>query len=148
MWYNIPEVEWHLQIYFVAEAGNASIPIYWYQNKYGHQSQVSKFVVLKYVLRSSSRISQKSGTLIVRYSQKQEWISFVLATIVLRILQLLTTLEPLVQFGWGFSAKCTSPNEHVNRKVKMSHVQLQTDFPRSDHIITFCLLNYQNVKIY
>ncbi len=30
----------------------------------------------------------------------------------------------------GFSAKCTSPNEHLsNRKLKMSHVWVPTDFP-------------------
>ena len=48
------------------------------------------------MLRSSG-ISQKSAALIVRYSQKKECIS-----IVLRVLQLLITLEPLHRFRWGF----------------------------------------------
>ncbi len=37
----------------------------------------------------------------------------------------------------GFSAKCTSPNEHFNQKLKMSHVRVPTDFPRSHHILPF-----------
>ena len=53
-------------------------------------------MVLKYVLQSSG-ISWKSAAFIVRYSLKREYIS-----IVLRILQLLKTLEPLDRFKWGF----------------------------------------------
>ena len=63
-----------------------------------------------------SGISQKSAALIVRYSLKKEWICH----------------WPIQV---GFSAKCTSPNEHLNRKMKMSPVQVPTDFPKSHHII-------------
>ncbi len=62
-----------------------------------------------YVLRSSG-ISRKSGADVFRKRNE-----FVLFSIVLRFLQLLINSEPLVQFRWGFSAKCTSPNEHFNQ---------------------------------
>ncbi len=39
---------------------------------------------------------------------------FLLFSIVLRILQLPKTLEPLVRFRWVIHPKCTSPNEHFN----------------------------------
>ena len=81
----------------------------------------------------SSGISWKSGVLIVRYSQEKEWRNeYLLFSIDLRTLQLLITWEPLVQVG--FSAKCTSPNEHFNQ-IEMSHVWFQTDFPRSHHML-------------
>ncbi len=48
----------------------------------------------------SSGICWKSGALIVIHSKKRN--GFLLFSIVLRTLQLLITLEPLVQFRWGF----------------------------------------------
>ncbi len=42
----------------------------------------------------------------------------------------------------GFWAKCTSPNEHFNQieKLKMSHVRLQTNIPRSHHIMLLVMV--------
>ena len=83
-----------------------------------------------YVLRSS-RISWKSRALIVRYSQKKECIS-----IVLRILQLLITLEPTGPIQVGFSAKMYLSKWALpsNGKLKMSHVWVPTDFSRLQYI--------------
>ncbi len=64
------------------------------------------------VLRSS-RISQKSAALTVRYGQKKECISFVFYC--LENLSIAITLQPLVRFQVEFSAKCTSPNEDFNQ---------------------------------
>ncbi len=61
----------------------------------------------------SSGISWKLEALIVTYSQKKD--EFLLFSIVLRILQLLITLEPLDQFQVGSSAECTSPDEDFNQ---------------------------------
>ena len=63
---------------------------------------------VEYLLRSS-KISLKSRALIVRYRQKKN--EFLLFSIVLRILQLLITFEPLVRFIWGF---------HQNLPLQMS----------------------------
>ena len=55
----------------------------------------------------------KLGELIVRYSQKKEWISFVFYCF--------ENPSNAHNFGTtgpiqvGFSAKCTSPNEHINQ---------------------------------
>ena len=71
---------------------------------------VSKKEKKKYVLRSS-RISLKSGALIVRYSQKEGHISFVsYCSDNLSIYNFGTT--GLIQVR--FSAKCNSPNENFN----------------------------------
>ena len=48
----------------------------------------------------SSGISRKSGALIVRYSQKKEYISFVFYCF--ENLSIVLTLEPLVRFRWDF----------------------------------------------
>ena len=83
-----------------------------------------------HVMRSS-RISWKSGALSVRYSQKEHWMSFVF--------HCSENPSSAYNFGTtgpiqaGFSAKCTSPNKHLNqifRKLKMSPVQFWIDFPR------------------
>ncbi len=51
----------------------------------------------------SSRISLKSESLIVRYSQKgMNSHEFLLCSVILRILQLLIALEPQFQVRWGF----------------------------------------------
>ncbi len=86
-------------------------------------------IMFLYVLQSSG-ISRKSGVLIVQYSQKKEWIS-----IVLRILQLGITLNHWSD-SCGFFSKMYLSKWALqsNRKLKMSHVRLQTDFPRSHHI--------------
>ncbi len=82
-----------------------------------------------YVLQSSG-ISRKSGTLIVRYSQKKECISFVLG-----IFQLLLLWNHWSDSSGVFSNMYLSYWEfQSNRKLKMSHVRLPTDFPRSHHI--------------
>ncbi len=59
----------------------------------------------------SCRIGWKSGALITRISRKRNEFSFF--SIVLTILQLLITLESLIQVG--FSAKFTSSNEHFDQ---------------------------------
>ncbi len=64
-----------------------------------------------YVLRSSG-ISQKSGALMVTYSQKKKCIYLVFYCF--DNLSIAITLEPLIQFRWVFSTKCTSPNEDFN----------------------------------
>ena len=82
----------------------------------------------------SSGISQKSGALIVRYNHKKEQISFVCYCLEnASIGHNFGTTGPI---HTGFSAKCTSPNEHFNQieTMKMVHVRLQTDFFRSHHI--------------
>ncbi len=63
---------------------------------------------------------------------------FLLFSIVLSILQLIT-LEPLVRFRWGFQQNVPLLMRALqsNRKLKMSHVRLQTDVPRSHHIFSF-----------
>ncbi len=61
----------------------------------------------------SSGVSQKSGVLIVRYSQKKK-------NCFLLFRESFKTLEPLARFRL-----------QSNRKFKMSHVQLPTDSPRS-----------------
>ena len=65
---------------------------------------------------------------------------FLLFSIVLRIL-VAHNLGITGPIQVGFSAKCTSPNEDFNqiKKLKMSHVLLPTDFPRSiaSHIACF-----------
>ena len=83
----------------------------------------------------------KSGALIVRYSQKKECMHFVFY-----YFENLSIATYMYNFGTtgpiqtGFSSKCTSPgtspNEDFNQieNLKMSHVRLATDFPRSHHI--------------
>ncbi len=78
----------------------------------------------------SSGIRWKSGTLILkRNSQKKEWIS-----IVYYCLENRSIAHNFWTTDWsvsgGFSAKCTSPNRHLYRTPIMSHVWLQTNFPR------------------
>ncbi len=51
----------------------------------------------------------------MRYIQKKKCISFNLFSIILRILQLHITLEPLVRFRW---VSCTPPNEDFNQIEK------------------------------
>ena len=55
----------------------------------------------KHVLRSDG-ISQKWGALIVRYGIARKSNEFILFFIVLRIIQLLITLKPLIWFRWCF----------------------------------------------
>ncbi len=87
------------------------------------------FFYTAYVLQSSG-ISRKSGALIVRYRQKKEW--FLLFSIVLRILLLLITFGTTSPIQVGFSAKRNLSKWTLisNRKLKMSHVWFQIDFPR------------------
>ena len=60
---------------------------------------------------------------------------FLLFSIVLRILQLLITLEPLDRFKWGFQQNVPLQMSLLsNRKWKMSYVRVPTDSPRSHHI--------------
>ncbi len=80
----------------------------------------------------SCGISQKLGALWDIARKRNE---FLLFSIVLRILQLLITLESLVWFRWGFHKMYLYKWAlQSNRKLKMSHVLLQTDFFRSHHI--------------
>ena len=81
----------------------------------------------------SSRISRKLGALIVRCSQKKDCTSFVFSCF--ENPSVAHNFGTLVWFRWGFQQ--TSPNEHFNQKLKMSHVILQTDFPRSHHIYDY-----------
>ncbi len=84
------------------------------------------------MLRSSG-ISPKSGTLIVRYSQKKEYISFVFYCS--ENLSIAITLEPVVRFRWSFQQNVPLlMRTSINRKLKMSHVRLPTDSPRLHHI--------------
>ena len=89
----------------------------------------------------SSGISWKSGALIVRYSQKKEWISFVFYCFENpSIAQNFATTGPI---GGVFSNIYLHKwVRQSNRKLKMSHLRLQTDFPRSHHIFqwTECVL--------
>ncbi len=55
---------------------------------------------------------------------------------ILRILQLLITLEPLDLFRWGFQAKCTSPNELFN--------QIEN---RKCHVFEFRLISQDRITI-
>ena len=65
---------------------------------------------------------------------------FLLFSIILRILQCyIITLEPLVWFRWGFQQSTSLLLS--NRKLKMSHIGLQTDFRISHHILcSDCIL--------
>ena len=77
-------------------------------NPLGNLEKVLK--IPKYVLRSSG-ISRQSKGLIVRYSQKKELISFVFYCFEnSSIAHSVGTTSPIQV---GFSAKCTSPNEHL-----------------------------------
>ncbi len=67
---------------------------------------------LVYYVLLSSRISRKSGALIVRYSQKKECVSFVFYCFENPSIANFGTTG-LIQVG--FSAKCTSPNENFNQ---------------------------------
>ncbi len=68
--------------------------------------------------------------------QPEKLMNFFLFSIVLRSLQLLTTLEPLVRFRWGFHQYV--PNELFNQIENWKcHIRLQTDFPGSHHIISY-----------
>ena len=99
---------------------------------YGQETNLNYNIVLR-----SREICLKSSALIVRYSQKMDMNFFCFEN----PSQLLITLEPLVWFGWGFQ-RCTSPNAHFNQIETWkchSHVQLQTDFPRSHHIFGISL---------
>ena len=87
-----------------------------------------------YVLQSSW-ISQKSGALIVRYSQKKELISFVFYCSEENH-SIAYNLEPLVWFRWGFQHNVLKWALQFNRKLKMLHVRLQTDW--SHHIFCQC----------
>ena len=74
--------------------------------------QLVLFGWVTYVL-PSSRISLKSGALILRYSQKKEWISFIFYCFENPLIAHdFGTTDPIQV---GFSAKCTSPNEHFNQ---------------------------------
>ncbi len=85
-----------------------------------------------YVLRSSG-IGWKSGELIVRYSQKKECISFVFYCF--ENLSIAITLKPLIRFSWGFQQNVPlQMRTSIQCKLKMSHVRLPTDSPRSHHI--------------
>ena len=104
------------------------------ENSIRHSAVFAKQpAVFAYVLQSS-RISQKSGGgLIERCSLRKEWISCVFYCFrILIIAQNLGTTGPIQV---GFAAKCTSQNQHFNQigKLKMLHVRLQTDSPRSHH---------------
>ena len=63
---------------------------------------------------------------------------FLLFSIVLGIFQLLYNFGTTGPIQVRFSATCTSPDEDFksNRTLKMSHVWLPTDFPRSHHIFS------------
>ena len=69
--------------------------------------------------------------------------NFFLFSIVLRILQLLITLEPLVRFRSNFQQIVPHQlsNSTINRKLKMSHIRLQIDFTRPHHIMFWCIIN-------
>ena len=82
------------------------------------EATISGFVILTcyfemvHVLRSS-RISRKSGALIVRYSQKKERIAVVFyCSENPSIVHNFGNTDPIQV---GFSTKCTSPNEHFNQ---------------------------------
>ena len=61
---------------------------------------------------------------------------FLLFSIFLRILQLFVTYESLVRIRWGFQQNVPHQmRTQSNKKLKMSHVRLQTDFPRWHHIL-------------
>ena len=101
-----------------------------------------------YVLLSSE-ISRKSAALILRCSQKEKWIS-----IVFYCSENPYNLWTTGRIQVGFSAKCTSPNRALqsNKKLKMSHVRVPTDFPRSHHMYAFgpwtCMQSKTSDKAY
>ncbi len=95
----------------------------------GHKSGGPRYS--KVSLLRSSGISRKSGTLIFRYNQKKECISFVFYCF--DNLSIVITLEPLVRSGWSFQQNVPLLMRTSNRKMKMSHVRLPTDSPRSHH---------------
>ncbi len=99
----------------------------------------------KYVLQSCG-IGRKLGALIVRYSQKKKWISIVFyCSKNPSIAHNVGTTGP---FQVGLSAKCTSPNEYFKQKLKMSHVQVPTEFPKSQlhHRGYLCFISGTNNK--
>ena len=76
----------------------------------------------------SSGIGRKSEALMWDIARKRN--VFLLFSIVLRILQLLVTYEPLLQFRGGFQQKDLSKWAlQSNKKMKMSYVWLQTISP-------------------
>ncbi len=94
-------------------------------------ASISFYLFQLYVLLSSG-ISRKSAALIVRYSQKKKWISIVFYC----------SENPSIahNFGttgsikWGFQQNVPLQMS-TNRKLKMSHVQVPTDFPRWHHYV-------------
>ena len=90
------------------------------------------------VLRSSwINRSREHWLWLVRYSQKKELIiNFFVFYCSGKPSILLITLEPLVQFKWGFQQMYLSKWAlQSNWKLKMSQVWVQTDISRSHHIV-------------
>ena len=119
---------WHsLPFWSSYEMMRFSVRLFW-----GSRTQVGSSWV--YVLRSS-RITRKSGALIVRYNQKKEWISLVFYCFENpSIARNFGTTGPI----WTkFSAKCTRTNGHFNQignwKVTIFDIRLI-----SLDRITFC----------
>ncbi len=126
----LPNWWWHL---WSCKNHNCFLNSYSYCKSYIHKHVHSMvYVHHKNIMLGSNEISHKSWASIVGYSQKRN--ELLLFSIVLRILQLLITLEPLVRFRWGFQQNVPLQMSTSNRKLKMSHVRLQTDFPRLHHI--------------
>ncbi len=111
-----------------------------------HTSSFSQYATggSEYVFRSSG-ISQKLGALIVRYSQKKEWISIVFYCSENPSITHYLGTTGLIQVE--FSANCTSPNEHFNKigNWKCHIIQVPTDFPRSHHIC--CIMTNTSTKV-
>ncbi len=70
-----------------------------YNNHSWSGTERNNLVDLQYVLWSRG-ISRKSAALIVKYSQKKKWISFVFYCF--KNLSIAIILEPLARFRWGF----------------------------------------------
>ncbi len=71
-----------------------------------------------------------------------------LCSLLLRILQLLITLEPLIWFWWSFQQNVLfQMGTSINKKLKISHVRLQTDSPRSHHISQILQLSTSGVPV-
>ena len=96
-------------------------------------SFIGKFAVhvIKYVLQSGG-ISRQHWP----WDTARKRNEFLLFSTVLRILQLLITLEPLYRFKWRFQQNLPlqMSTSVKYRKLKMSHVRVPTDFSRSHHI--------------
>ncbi len=105
-----------------------------------HKSYFKNLNWFRSSFRMLDMITHMCYDLVESVGSKEHWLwdiarirnGFLLFSTVLRILQLLIGLEPLVWFRWGFLSKWALQS---NTKLKISHVWLQTDFPKSHDIL-------------